>query len=113
MNAPKREKATKVPPGLHLLEFLDRSPLANEIAHHLGDLRQIADDHLFMWSEAKTDVEKIKVHKRYRVQILRAMASVGGFEILVHGLILGCGGQFVWASFLLVVGAVILMATRH
>lgn len=114
MKAPAKEKATKVPPGLDLLEFLDRSKLANEVAHHLGDLRQIADDHVIKWADATTDDEKVNVHKRFRTQVMRALVSVGGFELTVHGLYMALGGQFVFASFMLVIGVIILRAmARH
>lgn len=110
MLAPRKQKAVKVPPGQHLIQLLDRNKLANEIAHHLGDLRQICDDHIYMWACAETDDDKVKAHQRFRTQVMRALVSVGGFELTVHGLYMTFGGQFLTASFMLVLGAIILRA---
>ena len=105
------DKLVRLPPGNNLLSVINSCLVATEIANHLG-LIHIIDDHQCLWAEAKSNGEKVKIHQRFRRQVLRGLISFGGFEVTVHGALSTAFGQWWIGSSLIVVGTAILYLTR-
>lgn len=112
--APKlrSEALSKHPPGDTVLKVIDKYRVTREIAKHIA-LRQIIDDAWIEWNQAGTAKEKIAVHKRFRVQVIRSMLSFGGFEIAAHGVISVAFGNFLVGGSLIVVGAAMMHLMRR
>ncbi len=112
MNPQKVDIELLNPPGEGMLRVIHGNGLLGDLAHHIGHIPQIIEDHMAMWYEASTDDQKKEVHARFRRQVARILISVGGFEIFLHGLIYASTGYLFMGGSLLIVGSLVMRLTR-